>query len=638
MTKPNESDCPADGDDCLLAEVITAAELHHVTFAPLAEFVPGLVIEGFGIVAGPPKLGKSWWTLNLALAVAAGGRAFGKIPVPARDVLLLALEDSHRRVQARIRDVWGEGIPPHRLHLLTEVGPGLLLATVTAWLEHHPAGLVILDTLGRARQQRRRGDDPYLADYQAGVALKNVVDAFPGSALLGVHHTRKASSDDFVDDLSGTLGLAGSADYILVLRRQRNSTDANLQVTGRDAPEGEYAFTVAGGAWTLSGEGLAAAATEAQNRRETKNLGDRALEALAFVNAHPAGVSPEDVAGHLNISSNDAGTYLRRLRQKGCIDKPTRGIYTPVSVSEVSEVSYSQVDGPPSEESPNRGVSEVSETEQQTELFNQTDSDTPVSAVSEVSEVRNSTELHKDNDSHRKDTSDTKTDKRIDWPGRQDWEADARGIAQWMVDTGHAQGGDETTFTVAERDEAEALAKVVVKQFRAACGRVERATRAQHPGVAQLFDRRVAKFASVEDVEAWQAPIEALAGAERDAFDLLVTMRDIRASVKRMTRSHLTPYEIRVKFNSQHPPHWPKECDHPASPEITRLAELVSRADRRRAECNRQRGREMLAALEAPDAWEKELARRAEVEAYFRNGPIVHRHHSDGTVTTEGRL
>ena len=54
----------------------------------------------------------------------------------------------------------------------------------------------------------------YFADYQAGVALKNIVDAFPGSALLGVHHTRKASSDDFVDDLSGTLGLAGSADYV----------------------------------------------------------------------------------------------------------------------------------------------------------------------------------------------------------------------------------------------------------------------------------------------------------------------------------------------------------------------------------------------------------------------------------------
>ena len=339
----------------LLANIVTAAELHHEEFPELVQFVHGIVLEGFGIVAGPPKLGKSWWTLNLALAVAAGGRAFGKVPVQRRDVLLLALEDSPRRLQGRVRAVYGSDIPPHRLHILTKVMPGLLVPTITAWLQGHPGGLVILDTLGRARQQRRRGDDAYLADYQAGVALKNIVDAFPGSALLAVHHTRKASSDDFVDDLSGTLGLAGSADYVLVLRRQRNSNEATLQVTGRDAPEGEYAFTTAEGAWTLSGNGLAEAATEAQNRRDNKNLGDRALEALAFVNDHPAGVVADDLAEHLGISSNDAGTYLRRLHSKGRIDKPARGIYTPLSVSEVSEVSETR-------EKPGQGQSEVSDT------------------------------------------------------------------------------------------------------------------------------------------------------------------------------------------------------------------------------------------------------------------------------------
>lgn len=169
----------------LLADVVSAAELHQKVFPELVQFIHGVITEGFGIVAGPPKLGKSWWTLNIALAVAAAGRAFGKIPVDQRDVLLLALEDSPRRLQVRIRAVWGDDTPPHRLHILTKVGPGLLIPTITEWLTHHPHGLVILDTLGRARQQRRRGDDAYLADYQAGVALKTVVDAFPGSALLG---------------------------------------------------------------------------------------------------------------------------------------------------------------------------------------------------------------------------------------------------------------------------------------------------------------------------------------------------------------------------------------------------------------------------------------------------------------------
>lgn len=323
----------------LLENVITAAELHNKVFPDLVQFVVGIITEGFGIVAGPPKLGKSWWVLCVALAIAAGGRAFGKIAVQPRHVLLLALEDSPRRVQSRIRAVYGQGIPPHRLHILTELPPGQLVPTVATWLQGHPDGVIFLDTLGRARQQRRRGDDPYLADYQAGVALKQIVDAFPGSALVGVHHTRKASSDDFVDDLSGTLGLAGSADYILVLRRARGSNDATLQVTGRDAPEGEYAFTVSEGNWTLAGDGLLEAAAEAQNRRESKSLGDRALEVLALVNdrAPEAHTAAADVTEALGMPADQARVYLNRLANSERINKTGRGAYT--SVTSVTTVT-----------------------------------------------------------------------------------------------------------------------------------------------------------------------------------------------------------------------------------------------------------------------------------------------------------
>ncbi|MCV7381458.1 hypothetical protein BST11_16955 [Mycobacterium alsense] len=324
----------------LLANVVSAAELNHEVFPELVQFIHGVITEGFGIVAGPPKLGKSWWTLNIALAVAAGGKAFGKVSAHQRDVFLLALEDSPRRLQARIRAVWGDDTPPpHRLHILTQVGPGLLIPTIAEWLMHHPRGLVILDTLGRARQQRRRGDDAYLADYQAGVALKTVVDAFPGSALLGVHHTRKASSEDFVDDLSGTLGLAGAADYVLVLRRQRTSTEATLQVTGRDAPEGEYAFTVSEGTWTLAGNELAEAAAEAQKRRDSKHYGERAMDVIAVVNKRaPANhTTAADVAEALRIDSDTARVYLNRLAKGERILKIATGAYT--SVTAVTSVT-----------------------------------------------------------------------------------------------------------------------------------------------------------------------------------------------------------------------------------------------------------------------------------------------------------
>src|SRR5271166_6791915 len=80
-------------DGTLLDGMITAAELDAMTFAPLVEHVPYLITEGLGILAGPPKAGKSWLADGIALACAHGGTALGGIDVQPRHVLLLALED-----------------------------------------------------------------------------------------------------------------------------------------------------------------------------------------------------------------------------------------------------------------------------------------------------------------------------------------------------------------------------------------------------------------------------------------------------------------------------------------------------------------------------------------------------------------
>ena len=92
-------------------------------------------------------------SLSIALAVAAGGYVFGRIKVEQRPVLLLALEDSDRRLQDRIRKLLGPGeaIPP-LLNYLTWIEPGTVGATIRDWLEMWPADakpLVILDTLGK---------------------------------------------------------------------------------------------------------------------------------------------------------------------------------------------------------------------------------------------------------------------------------------------------------------------------------------------------------------------------------------------------------------------------------------------------------------------------------------------------------
>ena len=148
---------------------------------------------------------------------------------------------------------------------------------------HDDKPLIILDTLGRAKPSRPPGADPYQFDYNVGVQLKTAVDKTPGATLLVVHHTRKAESSDFLDAVSGTQGIAGSADFVLVLMRKRHCDEAFLNITGRDVVEAEYALTVTDGMWELAGDTLAGAATEAETRRERQQLGDRALEVLGFV-------------------------------------------------------------------------------------------------------------------------------------------------------------------------------------------------------------------------------------------------------------------------------------------------------------------------------------------------------------------
>ena len=68
------------------------------------------------------------------------------------------------------------------------------------------------------------GESPYMRDYKVAGRLKRICDDRPGRALLVLHHDRKAQSDDFVDGVSGTNGIAGAVDTIIVIARARNES------------------------------------------------------------------------------------------------------------------------------------------------------------------------------------------------------------------------------------------------------------------------------------------------------------------------------------------------------------------------------------------------------------------------------
>jgi hypothetical protein len=316
----------------LLAGLRDGAWLDVQDFPPLAYTVPGLIPEGLVLLVGPPKIGKSWFVLIISLGVASGGRVLG-IEIPKRPVLYLALEDGDRRIQDRCRKLLAGGPIPPEFEYLTTVEPGRILDTITAWLAQHAgrSPLVVLDTLGKVMPPALLGESSYQRDYRIGTALKRIADQHPGMTLLVNHHDRKAGAEDFIDSVSGTHGLAGAADTVVVLTRPRQEEAGRLKVTGRDVAEGEYAVRfVDGSAWTLDGHDLAGAARRARDAQVTAGLGDRSTEVVKLVGQHPEGITPTEVAAVLGMDPKAAQVYLRRALAAGRVSRPKRGRYTPV--------------------------------------------------------------------------------------------------------------------------------------------------------------------------------------------------------------------------------------------------------------------------------------------------------------------
>ena len=102
-------------------DIRSAAELCQKQFEPVRYIVPGYIAEGCTLLAGRPKLGKSWLMLEIALAVAQGDTCLGGILCEQGNVLYLALEDNERRLKDRIGKVLGQANGwPKELQYVTE--------------------------------------------------------------------------------------------------------------------------------------------------------------------------------------------------------------------------------------------------------------------------------------------------------------------------------------------------------------------------------------------------------------------------------------------------------------------------------------------------------------------------------------
>ena len=210
--------------------------LMATTYRTLKVVVPGYVSEGFNVLAGRQKLGKTWLAIDWAIAKATGGPAIGSIMCDQGDVLYIDMENGERRIQSRIKVLF-----PHednrpdlsRLEWVTEA-PQLndgFIAMLENWRLSVPnPQFVVIDVLQRIKPIGSMARNAYENDYSIWAPLQQWSTKH-GIAVLGLHHTKKGGADDPLEALSGSNGLAACADTVLVLDSGTNGK--TLYVRGR---------------------------------------------------------------------------------------------------------------------------------------------------------------------------------------------------------------------------------------------------------------------------------------------------------------------------------------------------------------------------------------------------------------------
>jgi len=300
------------------------------TFDPIRWTIPGYVPEGFSVLAGRQKLGKTWLAIDWALAVACGGCAMGNIDCEQGDVLYIDMENGPRRIQRRIDALYPHGVSRPDLSRLEWVtkAPSLdagFLDCLEDWRKSavNPR-LVVIDVLQRIKPAGKATRNSYENDYSIWSPLQEWATE-NGIAVVGLHHTRKGGADDPLEALSGSNGLSACADTTLVLDKDANGI--TLYVRGRDVEELESALNFAGGIWSVKGD-----ASDIRRSSERNQILD-ALEAAT----EP--MSPADLSAATGMKPNNVRFLLHKMASAGDVVKASRGRYVHPSKAEATNTA-----------------------------------------------------------------------------------------------------------------------------------------------------------------------------------------------------------------------------------------------------------------------------------------------------------
>jgi hypothetical protein len=223
----------------------TFEEVCRLEIPELQWVIPEVLLQGLTVLAGAPKMGKSWLVQQLSLSISMGGMAMSRFITNQGSVLHLALEDPMRRFQDRLKAQLKPGeIPPRNGVFCNEFPLGQEgLDTIEEWCEQaYNPSMVVIDTLARFNGETVTDGNQtlYTADYRMMAGFHKLAVS-RNLAVVVVHHLRKAEATDPMNMVSGSAGITGAADSVWVFtRKNRSAMKAEIQAMGKDVSDAKY--------------------------------------------------------------------------------------------------------------------------------------------------------------------------------------------------------------------------------------------------------------------------------------------------------------------------------------------------------------------------------------------------------------
>ena len=128
-------------------------EIMTTVYKPIEFVVDNLLAQGLYILAGAPKVGKSWLALDMCLSIAKGEKVLGQQTTQGT-ALYLCLEDSYVRIQNRLYEITDE--PAERLYfvIMSEAIGNGLEEQITDFKNEYPDAYVEVITLVEEFQKK----------------------------------------------------------------------------------------------------------------------------------------------------------------------------------------------------------------------------------------------------------------------------------------------------------------------------------------------------------------------------------------------------------------------------------------------------------------------------------------------------